>query len=711
MNINSCTGKGPRLYGGLEKGRARKIKSINQQVSVLMSEANLVNRPLFSAIDVNGIEKQLDKHLDNCRAVIAALKLVKDPSWQSLIQPLEEAHNELGLFWSPISHLNSVMNNDELRKVYNASLPKLSAYYTELGQNEDLYNATLSLKKSSNFTTMSAERQRQIEHSIRDFKLGGVSLNAEQKTRYSQIAKELSRLTTEFSDNVLDATNAWSKLLPDIQSLDGLPESAIAAARQRAQGKAQSGYLINLEFPSYMAVMMFADNRKLREEMYSAFVTRASDQGPHAGKYDNSDNIETILRLRAEKAALLGYPSYADLSVVPKMVEEPSQVLGFLNDLAAKALPQAQQDFAELEHFAKSELGLDVMQGWDVPYASDKLKKQKHDLSDEELKPYFPASKAIPGMFAVIGKLFDLKIKPVDNVDVYHPDVKLYAISDTEGAIRGEFFLDNYARENKRGGAWMDVCATRQRIGDAIQRPIAYLTCNLTPPVGDDPALLTHMEVTTLFHEFGHGLHHMLTQVEASGVSGINGVEWDAVELPSQFLENWCWQRESIDMISGHYQSGEPLPDALLEKMRNARNFQSAMQLVRQLEFSLFDMQIHLVSTAEQAADVQATLNAIRQRVSVVPTPDFNRFQHGFSHIFAGGYSAGYFSYKWAEVLSADAFGRFEEDGIFNPETGRAFLQNILEVGGSRDAMNSFKAFRGREPQVDALLRHSGLAA
>ncbi|MFK8081317.1 MAG: M3 family metallopeptidase [Granulosicoccus sp.] len=676
-----------------------------------MSRANLVNRPVFSGIDVNTIETELDQHLDHCRSVIAALNEVTDFTWESLIQPLEEAHNSLSLFWSPVSHLNSVMNNDELRTAYNACRPKLSAYYTDLGQNENLYNATVSLQESASFTQMSAEQQQQIRHNLRDFVLGGVSLSVEQKQRYADIEQQLSRLTTEFSENVLDATNAWSKLLPDSESLDGLPESAVAAARQRAASRDEPGYLVNLEFPSYMAVMMYANDRALREEMYTAFSTRASDQGPQAGEYDNSGNIEMILRLRAEKAKLLGYSSYADLSVVRKMVEDPDQVLDFLNDLVKRASPQAQQEFSQLEDFARSSLSIDPLQAWDVAYASDKLKKQQHDLSDEELKPYFPASKAIPGMFAVVGKLFDLTIQEVADVDVYHPDVKLYCIKDKQGNVRGEFYMDNYARENKRGGAWMDVCASRQRVGDSIQRPIAYLTCNLTPPVGDDPALLTHMEVTTLFHEFGHGLHHMLTQVEAAGVSGINGVEWDAVELPSQFLENWCWQRESIDMISSHYQTGESLPDALLEKMRSARNFQSAMQLVRQLEFSVFDMQIHLQSTTEQAADVQSTLDKLREQIAVVPTPAFNRFQHGFSHIFAGGYSAGYFSYKWAEVLSADAFSRFEEDGIFNPETGQAFLQNVLEVGGSRDAMDSFKAFRGREPEVDALLRHSGLAA
>ena len=675
-----------------------------------MSEL-LVHRPEFSTIDVDSIEAQLDALLSNCRSEVERVGQLDDPQWDSLMQPLAEVHNALSLFWSPVSHLNSVMNSDELRQVYNRCLPKLSAYYTELGQNRRLYNATLALKQSPQFNQLSAEQRQQIDHELRDFELGGVSLNDADKQRYGEIAQELSRLTTEFSDNVLDATNAWSKLITDVSDLDGLPESAIAGARQRAESKDQQGYLLNLEFPCYMAIMMFANNRALREELYTAYSTRASDQGPHAGQFDNSERIDTLLALRAEKAALLGFDSYAHLSVVPKMVESPQQVLDFLNDLANRAVPQARAEFQTLQAFAQNNLNLPDVAAWDVAFVSDRLKKQQHDLSDEELKPYFPATKAIPGMFKVVGKLFGLSIALVDDVDVYHPDVQLYAITDNQGRARGEFYLDNYARENKRGGAWMDVCATRQRIGRAVQQPIAYLTCNLTPPVGDDPALLTHTEVTTLFHEFGHGLHHMLTQVEIAGVSGINGVEWDAVELPSQFLENWCWERESIDMISGHYQTGEPLPDDLLAKMRGARNFQSAMQLVRQLEFSLFDMQLHLQSTATAAANVAATLASIRQQVAVIQVPASYRFQHSFSHVFAGGYSAGYFSYKWAEVLSADAFSRFEEEGIFNEATGLAFLHNVLEVGGSRDAMSSFKAFRGREPTVDALLRHTGLAA
>lgn len=671
----------------------------------------LIERPSFSEIDVNTIEARLDELLRNCREVVSNVAGLSQPEWDTLMQPLGEVHNTLSLFWSPVSHLNSVVNSDELREVYKRCLPKLSAYYTEMGQNKNLYNATLTLESSDEFARLSTEQQQQLKNDLRDFELGGVSLNETDKQRYSEIALELSRLTTEFSDNVLDATNAWEKQLEQPAELDGLPQSAIDAARQRAKAKDRSGYLLNLEFPCYLAVMMFANNRDLRKEVYTAFSTRASDQGPQAGKFDNTDRISSILTLRAEKARLLGFESYAHMSTVPKMVESPQQVMDFLHELADRAVPLARKEFEDLSQFASKTLAMEELQAWDVAYVSDRLKKQEYDVSDEELKPFFPASKAIPGMFAVVGKLFGLNIAPVENVDVYHPDVRLYSITDKQGQPRGEFYLDNYARENKRGGAWMDVCATRQKIGDSIQQPIAYLTCNLTPPVGDDPALLTHSEVTTLFHEFGHGLHHMLTRVETAGVSGINGVEWDAVELPSQFLENWCWERESIDMISGHYLTGEALPDVLLNNMRKARNFQSAMQLVRQLEFSLFDMQLHLQSRPDQAVDVQSTLDTIRRSVAALAVPSFNRFQHGFSHIFAGGYSAGYFSYKWAEVLSADAFSRFEEEGIFNESTGQSFLQNVLEVGGSREAMSSFVAFRGREPSIDPLLRHTGLAS
>jgi len=501
-------------------------------------------------------------------------------------------------------------------------------------------------------------------------------------------------------------------LLPDTSRLAGMPESAIAAAKERAEAKDKLGYLLNLEFPTVHAVRTFADDRELRKEITLAFATRASENGPHAGQFDNSQLMVDILNYRNEKAELLGYDSYAHLSVVKKMVQSPDEVMGFLNDLATRAVPQAKAELKELETFAAKSLNIDTLEAWDVAYASDKLKKELFDLSDEDLKPYFPADKAIPGMFAVVGRLFGLRIEQVNEVAVYHEDVSCYEIRDAQNTLRGQFYLDNFARENKRGGAWMDVCASRQKLNDAdIQLPIAYLTCNLTPPVGDDPALLTHMEVTTLFHEFGHGLHHMLTLVDTPGVSGINGVEWDAVELPSQFLENWCWEKESLALISGHYETGAAIPDDMLQKLRDARNFQSASQLVRQLEFSMFDMRVHESPAPENAAAIQSILEEVRNLVAVMPAPKEQRFQHSFSHIFAGGYAAGYFSYKWAEVLSADAYARFEEEGIFNESAGTDFLNEVLSVGGSRPAIDSFVAFRGRKPTVDALLKQSGLAA
>ncbi len=671
----------------------------------------LVNRPNFSDIDYSKIEQQLQQLIEDCRSVVKTVQEIDTPTWDNFIQPQEEAHNKLDIFWSPVSHLNAVLNSDELREVYNGCLPKLSEFYTELGQNKALYEKTVALKASAGFADLNQAQQQAIENDLRGFQLGGVALNDKDKKRFSEIAQATSKLTTKFSDNVLDATTAWEKIITDESELDGLPESAKAAAKQRAKEKGSDGWQLNLDFPVYYAVQTFATNRELRKELYTAYSTKASDQGPHAGKYDNSVNMEEILKLRAEKAALLNYDSYADLSVVTKMVESPQQVLDFLTDLAKRAKPIATKEIAEVKAFGKAECGIDDPQVWDMAFISDKLKQQNYAISDEDLKPYFPADKVIPGMFDVVGKLFGITIAPTDNVDVYHPDVKCYSITDSNGVARGDFYLDNYARENKRGGAWMDTCTSRQRIGQGVQLPIAYLTCNLTPPVGDDPALLTHMEVTTLFHEFGHGLHHMLTQIDTGGVSGISGVEWDAVELPSQFLENWCWERESIDMISGHYQTGAPLPDDLLDKLRKARNFQSAMQLLRQMEFSLFDMQLHLQSTPTQSADIQAVIDTVRSEVAVMNYPEWMRFQHSFSHIFAGGYSAGYFSYKWAEVLSADAYARFEEEGIFNAETGASFMNEVLAMGGSRKAMESFVAFRGREPNVDALLRHTGLAA
>jgi len=666
--------------------------------------------PPFSQIRPEQIEAAVDQLLADNRAAIDKLVAeLEEPDWDNLIAPLEAMNDRLSQAWSPVSHMNSVVNSDALRDAYNAALPKLSQYWTELGQNQGLFKAVEKLANSPRYQQLSEAQRKVIDNHLRDFRLSGIALPEAQQQRFAEIAQRLSELGTKFSNNVLDATGGWSKLIEDESELAGLPPMALAAAKQLAEAKEQQGWLLTLDFPSYFAVMTHADNRELRREVYEAFATRASDQGPHAGQWDNSEVMDELLSLRQEKAALLGFSNYAEYSLATKMAETTDQVVGFLTDLAEKSLPQAQKEYQELRDFA-AEQGLDDLQAWDVTYYGEKLKQARYAISQEELRPYFPYDKVKSGLFAVANKLFDIEIEKVAEFDSWHKDAELYQIS-RKGELIARFYLDPFAREKKRGGAWMDECRVRRRLDDgALQLPVAYLVCNFNPPVGDDPALLTHNEVTTLFHEFGHGLHHMLTRIESADVSGINGVAWDAVELPSQFMENWCYEPEALALISGHYQSGEALPQALLDKMLAAKNFQSGMLMVRQLEFSLFDFKLHLEYQSGKT-DIQQLLDQVRSQVAVVTPPAFNRFQHSFSHIFAGGYAAGYYSYKWAEVLSADAFSRFEEEGIFNIDTGSAFLHNVLEMGGSREAMDLFKAFRGREPQVDALLRHSGIAA
>jgi oligopeptidase A len=544
---------------------------------------------------------------------------------------------------------------------------------------------------------------------LRDFHLSGVDLAADKQARYKEISQQLSKLASQFEENLMDATNAWQKVITDVEQLKGLPESALAQAKQSAEAEGKEGWLISLQFPSYLAVMTYADNRELRREHYQAYSTRASDQSPDADKWDNSEAMEQILALRHEKAQLLGFNNYAEYSLATKMADSTDTVVNFLEDLAEKSLGQAQRDLDELRQFAASEHGLEDLQAWDIGYYSEKMRQHFYQLSQEQVKAYFPVSRVLPGLFAIVEKLYGLQISPITEFDSWHPDAHFYQIIDKDQQPRGRFYLDLYARAKKRGGAWMDDCVGRKKTADGIQHPVAYLVCNFTPPTGDQPALLTHDEVETLFHEFGHGLHHMLTQIDHLGVSGINGVEWDAVELPSQFMENWCWEKEALALISGHYQTGEALPDELFAKMLAAKNFQAGMMMVRQLEFSLFDFKIHQDYDPAQGGRIYQTLQSIRDRVAVVKPPVFNRFAHSFSHIFAGGYAAGYYSYKWAEVLSADAFSLFEENGIFDRATGEAFLHNVLEQGGSSEAMSLFKNFRGREPKIDALLRHNGI--
>ena len=667
--------------------------------------------PLFDSIKPDHTEEAIDQILSESRTEISALLEGGGPyNWCNLVEPLEAIDDRLSRAWSPISHLNSVLSSDELRSAYNACLPKLTEYSTEMGQNRALYEAWQSLSEGEIFKQLNATQQKIVNDALRDFRLSGIALEGEAKSRFKEIAQSLSKSTSKFEENLLDATNDWNKLILDVGQLKGLPENAIALAKQEAENRKESGWMLTLEFPSYIAVMTFADDRQLRREMYEAFSTRASECGPGKGQWDNSEVMEEILALRHEEANLLGFDNFATVSLATKMADTPEQVVGFLVDLAERSQPIARKDFAELGQFAKEERGVEKLEAWDIGYYSEKLRQHRFDLSQEEVKQYFPDTKVIAGLFVVVKRLFGLNIKEQQGVETWHKDVRFFEIRDNEDNLRGQFFLDPYARGKKRGGAWMDVCISRRKLKEGTQTPVAYLTCNFTPPVGDAPALLTHDEVITLFHEFGHGLHHMLTKVDEAAVSGISGVEWDAVELPSQFLENWCWEKESLALISSHYQTGEPLPDSLFDKMIAAKNFQSGMLMMRQLEFSLFDFKMHEQYQADKGGRIYPLLNEIRDQYAVVPIPEFNRFAHGFSHIFAGGYAAGYYSYKWAEVLSSDAFSLFEENGIFDAETGRSFLENILEKGGSQEAMELFVAFRGREPKIDALLRHCGIA-
>ncbi len=664
--------------------------------------------PLFSGITPEQIKPAVESAIAQCKQTIDEVVESRDYSYANVVLKVEEVDDHLGKLWSPVSHMNSVVSTDALREAHDSCLPMLSEYGTWVGQHEGLYQAYKSLKDSEEFAQLSEEQQKHITNTIRDFTLSGVALPAEQKKRYADIQARLSELSSTFSNNVMDATMGWTKHITDETDLAGLPESAREAAAQAAHQKDLQGWLFTLDIPSYLPVMLYADKRELREEMYRAYSTRASEQGPNAGKWDNTDIIQEILALRTEMAKLLGFDSYAESSLATKMAESPQQVIDFLRDLAAKSKPQAQQDLDEVKQFASDKHNVTELEAWDVPYYSEKLKQEKYTISDEMLRPYFPEDKVLSGLFEVVHRLYGLKILEQPGIDTWHKDVRYFTITDDADALRGSFYLDLYAREKKRGGAWMDECRVRRnQLNGELQRPVAYLTCNFNAPVGDKPALFTHDEVVTLFHEFGHGIHHMLTKMSVAGVSGINGVPWDAVELPSQFLENWCWEEEALSFISGHYETEEALPNDLLDRMLAARNFQSAMQMVRQLEFSLFDFLLHQQDGS--AVDVQKTLDAVRDEVAVITPPSFNRFQNSFGHIFAGGYAAGYYSYKWAEVLSSDAFSRFEEDGIFNRDTGRSFLQNILEMGGSREPMDLFVAFRGREPNVDALLRHSGI--
>jgi oligopeptidase A len=667
--------------------------------------------PPFSAIRPEDIVPAVQSALADCRAAVERVVAQPGPfTWDNLCQPLAESDDRLSRIWSPVGHLNSVKNSPELRAAYEQALPLLSEYGTWVGQHEGLYQAYRSLKEGAAFNDLTAPQRKSVENALRDFELSGIGLSPEKQRRYGEIVARLSELGSTYSNNVLDATMGWSKLITDQAELSGLPESALAQAQAMAQAKEQDGWLLTLDMPSYLPVLTYGDNRALREEMYRAFATRASDQGPNAGKWDNSEVMAETLALRHELAQLLGFDSYADKSLATKMAENPEQVLGFLSDLAKRARPQAEQELAQLRAFAKQHYGVDELEAWDITYYGEKQKQHLFSISDEQLRPYFPEQRVVEGLFEVVKRIYGITAKERKDVDTWHPEVRFFDLFDANGELRGSFYLDLYARENKRGGAWMDDCVgSLRKANGELQKPVAYLTCNFNRPLGDKPALFTHNEVTTLFHEFGHGLHHMLTQIDTAGVSGISGVPWDAVELPSQFMENWCWEPEALAFISGHYQSGEPLPKEMLDKLLAAKNYQAALFILRQLEFGLFDFRMHAEYSPDKGAQILPTLAEVKKMVAVVPSPSWGRFPHAFSHIFAGGYAAGYYSYLWAEVLSADAYSRFEEEGIFNAETGKSFLDNILSRGGSEEPMELFKRFRGREPQLDAMLRHYGI--
>lgn len=676
-----------------------------------MDKTSRLGLPIFSKIDPEQIEPALDAILTSNRAQLKQLLQQERYTWDNLMQPLEDMHDHLDGEWSIINHLHSVMDSEKLREAYNTCLPKLTDYGTEVSQNVDLYNAMNAIVQSKDYDSLNAAQKKTIEYQLRDFRLAGVHLQKEQKDCFAQLNKELSRLTTLFEENVLDATQSWSRLVTDAAELAGIPDHAISAAKKTAVSKNLEGWLFTLGMPSYHAVMTYADSSTLREEMYYAYTTRASDQGPNAGHNDNTEVIGQILAVRLEMAKILGFKNYAEYSLATKMVKKPDEVLEFLNKLAKASLGKAKKEFAELSEFAKEQYGISPLQVWDINYISEKLCQHCYAISQEDLRPYFPEDQVILGMFDVVNRLYGMNIVEVKSVDVWHQDVRFFEIYDENNELRGQFYLDLYARLNKRSGAWMDDCRARRKLKNGeIQTPIAFLTCNFNAPTNHEPALFTHDEVITLFHEFGHGLQHMLTKIDYAEVSGINGIPWDAVEIASQFMENWCWQKESLQLIAKHYQTKSALPRELFEKMIRSKNFQSAMQVVRQLEFALFDFRLHLEYDPAQSNQTQNILDEVRSEVAVIKATSFNRFQNGFTHVFSGGYAAGYYSYKWAELFACDAFSKFEENGIFDAKSGKEFLHTFLESGGVIDPAILFIQFRGRPPKIDALLRLNGIS-
>ena len=627
-------------------------------------------------------------------------------TWEQFVRPLEDATERLSRAWGQVEHLHAVLDSPALREAYNAGLPKITQFWTELGQNQLLFEKYRTLKDSPELAQFPPARRKLVDNALRDFRLGGAELAAEVKPRYAAIQEELASLSAKFSENVLDATNAYSIVIEDQKRLAGVPADDLQAAREAAKKDGKQGWKFNLQMPSYFPVMQYAQDRALRETLYRASATRAAEFGKP--EWDNTPLIGRILSLRKEDAALLGYPNFAEVSLEPKMARTPQQVIEFLRDLADRARPFAERDLEELHGFASKELGLEKLEAWDIAYASEKLRAKRYAFSDQEVKQYFPEDQVVPGMFKLVETIYGIHIAE-SKAPLWHGDVRFFDIRSANRELIGRFYVDLYARATKRGGAWMDGAISRRRLDAGIQVPVAYLNCNFSGPVGGRPALFTHDDVITLFHEFGHGLHHLLTRVEDLGVAGITGVEWDAVELPSQFMENFCWEWEVLKHMTRHIDSGKTLPRALYDKMLAAKNFQSGLATLRQIEFALFDMRLHSEFDPESGRAALDLLDEVRREVALLVPPAWNRFPNSFSHIFAGGYAAGYYSYKWAEVLSADAYSLFEEKGVLNPEAGSRFRDEILAVGGSRPAADSFRAFRGREPRVDALLRHSGM--
>ena len=669
---------------------------------------HFVGLPKFNEIKPEHVSPALDGLLADGRVLIETLATSNDaPTWHNFALKLEDLDEKVSRAWSQVGHLNAVMNSPELREAYNENLAKLTDFYSDLAQDERLYAKYRTITTSADFAKLNQAQQKIIANEVRDFKLGGAELPIEKKARFKAISEELSKLASKFEENVLDTTNEFALFIEDKAELAGIPEDVLETALEAAKADGKAGYKFTLHFPSYLPVLQYADKRELREKLYRTYATRASEFGKP--EFDNTSIITQLLKLKQEEAQLLGFNNFAELSLATKMADSPKQVIEFLENLAKKAKPYAEQDKLELETYAK-QLGIDDMQAWDVSYVSEKLREDKYAFSDLEVKQYFPEAKVMAGLFKVIETIFGVFVQKTDS-PTWHENAHFYSITRPNGALVGQFYLDLYARNNKRGGAWMDEAITRRIVDGKLTTPVAYLTCNFSAPVGDKPALFTHDEVITLFHEFGHGLHHMLTEVNDYSVSGIKGVEWDAVELPSQFMENFCWEWDVLRHMTQHVDTGAQLPRELFDKMVAAKNFQAGMQTVRQIEFSLFDITLHSSFDPNGSKSSLDLIEEIRDAVAVVRPPVWNRFPNNFSHIFAGGYAAGYYSYKWAEVLSADAYSLFEEKGGLSAEAGQQFWQEILSRGGSRTAMESFIAFRGREPNIDALLRHNGMSA